>query len=240
MTGAVVLAAMWVCTPPALAQQPERGARPAAEARNIEVALRHGQTDAATHRMLERLGELARPGSIPVLELYTHHRRAEVRQRAYLALARIHHPTRSERLARGLRDPAARVREAVARALGRIGAHDAVPLLFLAFERGVAGTAAALGALGGDGSIERFNEQLGTHPLDAMLEGYAAYLARDDIELETKLSIVAALGEVPGGDVKAFLLRQLRSLPATAPERLRRALRNTAGRMRSEPGETQP
>lgn len=240
LTGVVAIAASSVCVPLALAQEADRATHPAAEAQRIEKALRHGQTDAETHRLLERLGELARPSSIPLLELYTHHRRAEVRQRAYLALSRIEHPTRSERLGRGLSDPDARVREAVARALGRIGARDAVPLLFVAFERRVEGTASALGALGDDASVERFNEQLGTHPLDAMLRGYAAYLGREDIQLRTKLSIVAALGEVPADEVKAFLLRQLRSLPVSTPERLRRALRNTAGRIRSEPSEKQP
>jgi HEAT repeat protein len=203
----------------------------------IVAMLRAGQPDAITERGLEALRGLAHPSSLDVLSEFAHHRRAGVRRRAYLAIAAITDGRVRALLEQGLRDSDRQVRGTCAEQLGRIGARPSLELLFRAFDRGVIEAAAAIGRLGNEPTVERFNEHLGHAPLSVMLSGYEQYLTRTDINEETKIDIVTRLGEVSGRTVREFLGLQLARLGERDRSRLRTVIQDTIRRIPAD-GET--
>jgi HEAT repeat protein len=204
-------------------------------ARAVSELLAAGQPDVVTDHAIETLGRLAvREGRDAVLA-YTHHRRAETRQRAYTALAQLKDPSVANVETQGLRDSAPQVRSAAAVALGELRASAATPDLLRALGRGVHEAAPALGKLGDAASVEQFGGYLGKQPLDVMLAGYANYLQRDDLPDAVKLHIVAALEDVSGATVKRFLSElAAKNSPPRSP-RLQRALLAAIARIKSEP-----
>lgn len=200
----------------------------------IVTMLRAGQPDAVTERGLEALRGLAQPSSLDCLAEFTHHRRPAVRRRAYAAIAAIHDARVRALLEQGLRDSDRQVRGECADQLGRIGATASLDLLFRAFERGVVEAAAAIGRLGDDDSVERFDEHLGHAPLSVMLSGYEQYLRRTDIDEDTKVDIVGRLGEVSGRTVREFLGQYLMTFSERDRSRLRTVVRDTLARIPSD------
>lgn len=197
----------------------------------IVTMLRAGQPDAITDRGIEALRSLAQPTSLDCLAEFTHHRRAAVRRRAYAAIAAVHDPRTRALLEQGLRDSDRQVRGECADQLGRAGARASLPLLFRAFERGVIEAAAAIGRLGDPSSVERFDEHLGHAPLSVMLSGYEQYLARNDIDEDTKVEIVGRLGEVSGRTVREFLGQYMLTFSERDHSRLRTVVRDTLARI---------
>lgn len=190
--------------------------------------LRSGQNDAITDSALEALQRLAVPQGIDVLTEFTHHRRAGARRRAYAAIAGVRNDRRVPALLeQGLRDSDRSIREEAAGALGRIGARGSLEMLFRAFERGVLGAGEAIGRLGSDADVARFNEFLGRMPISVMLGGYDQLLQRRDISDAVKIDIVNRLREVSGRMVCQSLLTYRDTLPPLGrqtPNELRRAL----------------
>ncbi|HEX4351850.1 MAG TPA: hypothetical protein VHZ95_03030 [Polyangiales bacterium] len=204
-------------------------------ARAVSELLMAGQADVVTDHALETLGRLGVHEGRDALESYTHHRRAETRQRAYTALAQLKEPSVAAREAEGLRDAAPEVRAAAARALGELKATSATKDLLRALGRGVSEAAVALGQCGDASSVESFDAFVGKQPLDVMLAGYANYLQRDDIPESAKLHIIAALEEVAGGTVKQFLSEQLTTDRGVRSPALQRAISASIARIRVEP-----
>ncbi len=197
----------------------------------IVQMVRAGQPDTVTERAIEALRTLAEPSSLDLLAELSHHRRAPVRRRAYAAIAAVHDPRARPLLEQGLRDSDRGVRGAAADLLGRTGAHASLDLLFRAFDRGVVEAASAIGRLGDEDSVERFDEHLGHAPLSVMLSGYEQYLARTDIDEDTKVEIVGRLGEVSGRTVREFLGQYLLTFPERDRSRLRTVVRDTLARI---------
>jgi HEAT repeat protein len=197
----------------------------------IVAMIRAGQTDTITERAIEALRGLAAPSSLDCLAELTHHRRAAVRRRAYLAIAAIHDPRARGLLEQGLRDSDRNVRGEAADQLGRTGARASLDLLFRAFDRGVVEAAAAIGRLGDSASVERFDEHLGHAPLSVMLSGYEQFLGRTDIDEDTKVDIVGRLGEVSGRTVREFLGQYLLTFSARDRSRLRTVVSQTLARI---------
>ena len=193
--------------------------------------LRAGQPDTVTDAALAALGRIASPHGIEVLNEFTRHRRVAARRAAYLALAAIEAPQVAPLLARGLRDSDRSVRGLTAKALGERGERQLLELLFVAFARGVPEAALAIGILGDDKSVERFDQHLGSERLEVMLWGYGRYLSRDDLRDETKLHIVQTLGEVSGPVVKRFLQAQLLERSHRGHAALKQALQATIRRI---------
>jgi HEAT repeat protein len=197
----------------------------------LVAMIRAGQPDAITERAIEALRGLAAPSSLDCLAELTHHRRAAVRRRAYLAIAAIHDPRARGLLEQGLRDSDRNVRGEAADQLGRTGARASLDVLFRAFDRGVVEAAAAIGRLGDATSVERFDEHLGHAPLSVMLSGYEQFLGRSDIDEDTKVDIVGRLGEVSGRTVREFLGQYLMTFTERDRSRLRTVVRDTLARI---------
>lgn len=193
--------------------------------------LRSGQPDAVTDRALDAMRSLAAPTSIEVLTEFTHHRRVGARRRAYRALAAIEDRRIADLLESGLRDSDRDVRAACALALGTMGSRASIEILFRAFDRGVIEAATAIGQVGAQSTIARFNEHLGHAPLSVMLAGYDAYLRRSDINEETKLDIVTRLGEIAGRAVRDFLSSYLTTFSERDRGRLRQTVFETISRI---------
>jgi hypothetical protein len=202
----------------------------AAAARSVAKLLAGGRSDAVTERALDALSALAAADSAPLLVNFAQHRRPSVRVRALTALSRVAGTDRALRqvVADGLRDSAPEVRAAAARGLTTLRASEASPLLLRAFARGVPEAAATLGEIGDPSSLAGFSAQLTKQPLDAMLAGYAGYLARKDLPDAAKLEVVAQLEELSGPAVLRFLSRvslDPRSSPALKQASLRASAR---------------
>ena len=123
------------------------------------------------------------------------------------------------------------MRSASALALGTMGSRGSLELLFRAFDRGVIEAATAIGQLGNEGSIERFDGYLGRVPLSVMLAGYDQYLRRADINEESKIGIVTRLGEVSGRQVREFLSSYLGTFRERDRSRLRQTVMDTLTRI---------
>jgi HEAT repeat protein len=193
--------------------------------------LRSGQPDAVTDRALDAMRSLAAPSSIEVLTEFTHHRRPGARRRAYRALAAIEDRRVADLLEGGLRDSDRDIRANCALALGTMGSRASIEILFRAFDRGVVEAATAIGQVGVESTVARFNEHLGHAPLSVMLAGYDGYLRRSDISAETKIDIVNRLGEVAGRQVREFLASYLTTFGERDRSRLRQTVFDTLSRI---------
>jgi hypothetical protein len=204
--------------------------------------LRSGQNDSITDAALEALQRLAMPQSLDVLTEFTHHRRVGARRRAYAGIAAIRNDRRvPPLLEQGLRDSDRSIREECAESLGRIGARGSLEMLFRAFERGVLGAGEAIGRLGNDADVARFNAFLGRMPISVMLGGYDQFLQRRDITDAVKLDIVNRLRDVSGRMVCQSLLTYRDTLPPLgrqAPSELRRALTQALDQIAWDGGNT--
>jgi hypothetical protein len=135
----------------------------------------------------------------------------------------------------GLSDIDPSVRAVAARALGDMGAHDALPQLFSALERGVHDAARSIGALAREADLPRFHAHLGTVPLSAMLEGYGRLVRRADVSWAQKQDILHRLFEVSGLQVRGFLVQWHHDLPTGAPADLRADLERSIRRIPLRP-----
>lgn len=204
--------------------------------------LRSGQSDVITDSALEALQRLAMPQALDVLSEFTHHRRVGARRRAYAAIAAVRDDRRVPALLeQGLRDSDRNIREECAQALGRIGARGSIEMLFRAFERGVLGAAEAIGRLGGEAEVNRFNAFLGRVPISVMLGGYDQFLQRRDISDAVKIDIIGRLREVSGRLVCQSLLTFRDTLPPPGrqpPTDLRRTLTQALDQVAWDGGST--
>jgi hypothetical protein len=194
-----------------------------------------GGSDASVDAALDALRERADERSVDALISLARHRRAGARRRAYLALATLRAGVARDAVARGLSDVDPGVRSVAARALGDMGAQEALPQLFVALERGVHDAARSIGALARSGDLPRFHAQLGAAPLPAMLEGYARLVRRADLSWGDKQDILHRLFEVSGLLVRAFLVQWHHDLPAAAPAELRGDLERSIRRIPLRP-----
>jgi hypothetical protein len=178
----------------------------AAAARALSDFVRQGQPDALTDRALELLGQTQSAAALPVLGEFAQHRRPAARRACYGAIARVRDARADMLLGQGLRDSDASVRGLCARALGERRAKSQLELLFRAFDRGVAEAGAAIGRSMEGSSLPRLHAFLGRAALPPLLDAYEALLLRADIDVQTKLDIIARLGEVATPGVKRFFV----------------------------------
>jgi HEAT repeat protein len=207
----------------------KRRGLPAFEA--LAAFIRAGQPDAWADRAIAALGSQPTAQALPLLTELVRHRRPGARVAALRAVAAHRGPEADALIEAGLRDGDAAVRGASARLLGERGQRSALEVLFQALERGVPEAARAIGQLGDAASVTRLHGLLGRQPLAVMLTGYEALLARADVAEDTKLDIVARLGELAVVPVKRFLEQRLTARGAPRSKRLARALRETARRI---------
>ncbi len=206
--------------------------------------LRSGPPDRITDAIVEKLGIIGRPEAIEELGSLLHHRRTTVRRGAIRALAQIHDPRVRPLIESGLHDSEGDVRGEAATALGEIGAHQSVTLLFRAFDRGVPDAAESIGRLGEAStavSPEPAHDRedpattrrprtlamyLGHAPLQVLLRGFEQFLNRRDIPSATKVQIIVRLEQQASAQVRDFLQRWVTNLPGAyrGPDRARAEL----------------
>lgn len=205
----------------------------------VDAAL-GGGTDAEVDAAIDALRERADEAATPALVSLTQHRRLGARRRAYLALGSLRGPAARAAVSAGLSDADASIRSLCARALGEMGAHEALPRLFLALERGVHDAARSIGSLASEADLARYHTHLERVPLGAMLEGYGRIVRRADLSWALKQDVLHRLFEVSGLEVRGFLVQWHRELPASAPVALREDLERSIRRIPLRPRERGP
>ena len=202
---------------------------PAAVAPLVQL-VRRGPPGALLVPTLSALGALARPEAQVVLIQMLRHHRPAVRVSAATALAPIRSPRVSRALVTALGDAEQTVRTAAAQALATAGMRDAVEPLLSAFERGNDAAAAAVGAFGDAGDLQKLVARIGRVPMAILLPAFRLYLGRRDVSEAAKSPLVDELAGLATTEVKRFLESVASEVPA-GQRRLREQVIAAAGRI---------
>ncbi len=196
----------------------------------LSARIRGGLPPALLVSALDTLTVIGHADAGPVLFELAVHRRPEIRLRAVQAIAACR-PRGGERaLISGLGDSSAEVRAASATALGELRAADAIPTLFLAFERDVPEAGVALGRLVRPEHIRQVLSYLGRVSFATMRLVLAEVLVRRDLGDRPRLDVIAALAELATGEVRTFLEETVGALPAGS-DAVRRAAQDAITRI---------
>lgn len=166
--------------------------------------LRSGPRNDITNSAVQALGSLGQKKALPILVEYLTHRRADARIAALFALEGFNDSSVTRAVEDCLRDSDSQVRATAALALGKRGDKASVPVLFRAFERGVADAAISIGQLGTPEDAQRLATYLGKMDVSVLLPGFDEFLRRPDFPVKAKLAILEQLFELAGPDVKRF------------------------------------
>jgi HEAT repeat protein len=180
--------------------------------------LRSGPRNDITNGIIQALGSIGEPGSVPILIEYMGHRRSDARVAAIYALENYKDGRVTASFEQALRDSDSQVRATAALALGKRGSRSSVPVLFQAFDRGVYDAAISIGQLGAPGDASRLAQYLGKADVKVLLPGFDEFVRREDFPNEAKLQILAQLFELAGPDVKRFAMAYKASFPPGADE----------------------
>jgi HEAT repeat protein len=205
------------------------GTRVAAEAITARLAL--GLDRELTLVALDALGILQHKPASEVVAPLARHRDATVRLRAVQTLIALEPKDARETLERGLDDLDPRVRAECARALARLGNRGSLPVLFRALDAGQLEAALAIAAHGDEAAIRKLATYLGRVPFAAMTEALAQVLGRADLERRLRLDVVSRLVELATPEVKYFFEDVADSLPGSADDPVKRAVRDAAFRI---------
>jgi hypothetical protein len=169
--------------------------------------LRRGGTQTVLDEALKTAGKLKEPSLSPAVAPYVRHRTAEIRQGAVRTLLKTKGPAAIEALKQGLRSVDGIVRGTSATGLGALGAKEALPELFAAFDHGVADAAAAIGQLCTPVDCEKFADRTGTVAFDIMMSGFDQILFRPpaDVPDEAKLKLIGRMRELGTDEVGKYL-----------------------------------
>ena len=166
-----------------------------------------------TDSILFALGSLPDEDAEPVVISYLNHRRPDARTAAIMALENYESKTVTEALEKALADSDRQVRAAAAMALGKRGSQGSVPILFIAFERGVVEAAIAIGQLGNEEDSKRLTRYLGREDIKVLLSGFDEFLKREDFPEEAKLNILNRLFDLAGPEVWRFAVTYKATFP---------------------------
>lgn len=173
----------------------------------VADVLNRGGSQAVIEEALKTAGKLKEPSLSVAIAPYVRHRTPEIRQSAVRTLLKTKGPTAVDALKQGLRSVDAVVRGTAATGLGALGAKDALPALFTAFDHGVADAAAAIGQLCAPAECEKFAERTGTVAFDIMSSGFDQILFRppESVPDEAKLKLVGRMRELGTEEVGKYL-----------------------------------
>lgn len=180
--------------------------------------LEKGPRSDITDAILFALSTVRHDDAIPRLLKYLNHRRPDARIAAVMALTHYKGDNVTLDLEGMLADSDRQVRAAAAIALGKRGDKHAVPILFLAFERGVSEAAIAIGQLGTEEDSKRMVHYLGKEDIKVMLSGFDEFLRRDDFSEEAKLNILNRLFDLAGPEVWRFAVTYKATFPPETDE----------------------
>jgi len=180
--------------------------------------LRTGPRNDITNMILQALGSIGDPSSIDVLIEYLGHRRPDARTAAIYALEGFDDSRVTSALENILRDSDSTVRSAAAITLGKRGNVSSVPILFLAFDRGVYDAAISIGQLGSPEHAKRLASYLGKADVKVLLPGFDEFLRRADFPEKAKIEILSQLFELAGPEVRRFAIAFKASFPPGTDE----------------------
>jgi HEAT repeat protein len=180
--------------------------------------LKTGPRNDITDSIIQTLGFISHPSSIPILITYLEHRRPDARIAAIYALENFKDHRVARALENALRGSSAEIRSTAALALSKQGDINSVPVLFQAFERGVDDAAISIGQLGNDQHTLRLATYLGKLDIKILLPGFDEFLRRPDIPQKAKLEILNQLFELAGPDVRRFAVAYRASFPPGTKE----------------------
>jgi HEAT repeat protein len=169
--------------------------------------LGRGGSQTVMEEALKTAGKLKEPSLSVAIAPYVRHRTPEIRQAAVRTLLKTKGPAAVDALKQGLSSVDAVVRGTSATGLGALGAKDALPALFTAFDHGVADAAAAIGQLCAPAECEKFAERTGTVAFDIMASGFDQILFRppESIPDDAKLKLVGRMRELGTEEVGKYL-----------------------------------
>lgn len=180
--------------------------------------LRSGPRNDITNGILQALGSIGSGSSVNILIEYLGHRRPDARVLAIFALENYKDPRVTKAIEDALRDSDSQVRRTGALALGTRDSKQSVPLLFSAFDRGVADAAISIGQIGTAEDARRLGRYLGKGDLAVLLPGFDEFLRRADFPEKAKIEILDQLFELAGPDVKRFAISYKASFPEGTDE----------------------
>lgn len=209
--------------------------RAAQAARQLGLA----QTPAALHTLLDSLAmglhptlvlavvdavaAYREPKSLDVLLYYTHHRTAEVRARALVALGHLSDSRVAVALQGGFRDGDASVRAAAAQVAAARKDISAVSPLMALLIKGDQAAAEPLARLSTPDTARRLGELIGEAPDGLLAQCMGAILLRPDFGPESAyVEVVRALGKLPGDDSIVALTTFIGSTPEVPARQSRR------------------
>jgi HEAT repeat protein len=180
--------------------------------------LKTGPRNDITDSIIQTLGIIGHPSSIPILIEYLRHRRPDARIAAIYALENSKDRRVARALENALRDSNAEIRSTAALALSKQSDIESVPILFRAFERGVEDAAISIGQLGNEQHALRLATYLGKADIKILLPGFDEFLRRSDVPNKAKLEILNQLFELAGPDVRRFAVAYRASFPPDTKE----------------------
>jgi HEAT repeat protein len=209
----------------ALATVKAEGPAADAAAPAVEDVLVRGTTVAIGKAAIEALGAIGRPSSSAILRPYLRHREPELRRAAARALGATKGPDAAAGFREGLRGADGIVRGYSASGLGTLGATDALPELFLALDRGVTESAAAIGQLAGPAECKRFTSYLGKLGFDVMTSGFDPMLFRQkSLPEEAQVEIVSRVRDLATPEAGRYLADVLSRWPASGSAKVKQIL----------------
>lgn len=205
------------------------GSRDAVEP--IAARIRAGLPPALLDTAIDALTVLARPEAGPILYELLTHRRPSVRVKAVQAILAARPSGAENALIAALQDLDPATRGAAALGLGQLRSRRATDALFLAFERNVPEAATALAQVVAANQVSRLLDFLGRASFDTMKPAISELLARSDVPERTKLDVLSRLGDLATGDVKAYLLEYIATIPPNDRSAVRRTAQEIANRI---------
>jgi HEAT repeat protein len=180
---------------------------------------------------LEALVSVGDPRAAELFVSMTHHRRAQVRANAVLALSILHTPGAEAEVIKALSDVNPEVRKAAAEALSQIGTKIALPNLFRALEHDVEGSAAAIGKLAEASTIPRVTAYFGRTSFLNLAPILDALLMRRGLAENIRVDLAEAIIKHGTTEARAYLEGLSPRLPADTPPRLRKTVSEALLRM---------
>ncbi len=180
--------------------------------------LRSGPRNDVTNSAIQALGSIGQKKSIDILIEYLGHRRPDARVAALYALENYKDARVTKAMEDALRDSDSQVRATAALSLGKRGSMSSVPILFLAFDRGVFDAAISIGQLGTPEHAKRLAQYLGKNDVKVLLPGFDEFLRREKFPRKAKLEILDQLFELAGPDVRRFAVAYKASFPPGTDE----------------------
>jgi HEAT repeat protein len=211
----------------ALMEVKEAGKQAAPAAPAVADLLRRGTTPTLAALALGALAVIGGPAQAGVVAGYAHHRVADLRSKAVVALGTCGGEAALPTLRQALGDVEPAVRGSAASALGGLGsgARPALADLYAALDRNVLEAAAAIGQLCVGEECAAFSAKTGRIGLDVMVSGFDALLFRPSNEVpdQQKIKVVERVRDLRTIEANKYL-RDLQSRGATLSPRVKQTI----------------